>query len=226
MYRFDLFIYLFIYNRNSELGHFGLCVIYNETYKIPLIKVVEDQKVVEIFNYCIFNNITTLESNNYSKYGIYTNYCSNNLVDGYSQMSMLYLENFYVEIFYSTMLDLFYYFNCFIILDDTYEGITNELRKIIPSNNITYYINIEEFKKNYTHEKVFENYYRTSELIIYMPNHTSKETYKQRAFQEINLNPHRLNYAMQIYADEDIDIIQNKIDKSLKHLNNKCRCLS
>jgi len=217
MCKFDLFIY----NRNAELGHFGLCVIYNETYKIPLIKVVEDQKVVEIFNYCIFNNITTLESDNYSKYGIYTNYCSSNIVDGYSQMSMLYLENFYVEIFHSTMLDLFYYFNCFIILDDTFEGIANELSKIIPSNSIVYYKNVEDFKKNYIHEKVFENYYTTSELIIYMRNHTSKEANEKKEFQEINLNSHRLNYVMQIYIDEDIDKIQNKIDKSLIYLNDK-----
>jgi len=90
---------LYIYNDNSIFGTFGLCVIYNNKGCIPLIKGLEDDKAEKMYNYCIINNIYVLKSDYYEKYHCYTNFVEKS--NGYSQISGVYLEQFYSDILVS-----------------------------------------------------------------------------------------------------------------------------
>ncbi len=225
---------LFIYNTKSNLGHFGLCVIYNENQKTPLIKEVVDEEVEKIYKYCISNNITTLESTSYKQYTCYVNFACN--MNGYSQMSRLYLENFYLEIFTSTKLKLYTYFNCSIVLDNNLENINEEQLAVIPSNNIQLFENIEEYKKYKLSASMdiesprlmgeefyapsIENYFLCNELIIYISKSKTHEK-DVKSFLDLELNPNELNYFIEIYTDDSRAKLQNKLEDALIHLNNR-----
>ncbi|MDX9796941.1 MAG: hypothetical protein RBT24_08920 [Arcobacteraceae bacterium] len=83
---------LFIYNTHAEIGPFALCVIYDEENYVPLIKEIVGEEVSKIYNYCISNNIKTIESNKLCQYECYTNFIKK--PNGYFEVSGIYLNDF------------------------------------------------------------------------------------------------------------------------------------
>lgn len=224
MIEFDLFIY----NKQSDFGDFGLLVIYNKNQIIPLIKEVIDEEVDKIYKYCITNNIDTLNSRNYKQHTSYMNFVNNK--DGYSQMSGLYLETFYLEIFIFTKLKLYSYFNCAIIFDNIIEEVSDEQLNIIPSDRINFYNNVQEYVhiakisadtlsldgKSYSSESI-ENYFLSNELVIYK----SKYTNDIKQSINIELDSDVLKYLIVIYTNDTVIEVQNKIKNVLAYLNNR-----